>query len=141
VTGCVPDGDPLATFFTPIAQAVDDAQHYTTEALAALSLRPGTLATVQAMRTEAMEVIGSANDIHATLACATFHGIYEEAHTSICCDLAYAFTAMWSVRMVSAWAMLLAAISAVAGYKRFRRQKNLWGPYASVEALEVGSYL
>ena len=122
-------------------QAVDEAQNSTTNALAALSLRPDTLAAVRAMQAEAAQVAGSANDIHATLACATFHGLYEEAHTAICCDLAYAFTAMWSVRLVSAWAMLLAAVSAVAGYKRFRRQKNLWGPYASVEALEVGSYL
>ena len=32
-------------------------------------------------------------------------------------------------------------IASIAGYKRFRRKKDLWGPYASVQALEVGSYL
>jgi len=61
--------------------------------------------------------------------------------TSVCCDLAYAITAMWMVRLVVALAILASAVSAIAGYKRFRRQRDLWGPYATLQALEVGAYL
>ena len=60
---------------------------------------------------------------------------------AVCCDIAYAFTAQWSVRLVTSLVILASLIAAIAGYKRFRRKKDLWGPYASVQALEVGSYL
>ena len=75
------------------------------------------------------------------MACDRIHSLYREVHTAVCCDLAYALSAMWSARLVAAWAIAASCVSAVAGYKRFRRHKSLWGPYASVQSREVGSYL
>ena len=45
------------------------------------------------------------------------------------------------MRMLCSCAMVSALVGAIAGYKRFRRQRDLWGPYHSMQALEVGSYL
>ena len=75
------------------------------------------------------------------LACSRIHEMYLEVHTAVCCDVAYAFTAQWATRLVTCWMILACLIASIAGYKRFRRQKDLWGPYATIEALKVGSYL
>ena len=40
---------------------------------------------------------------------------------------------------MSACVLLPATLAALAGYKRFPRE--VWGPYSSVQAKEVGAYL
>ena len=140
VTGC-PQVDPMATFFTPIVLAAENATTRATEGLGALTLRASAREKVTRLSFQAAEIGRTADFVHGMLACRHFHALYERAHTAICCDVAYAFTAQWSVRLVTAWVMLASLIASVAGYKRFRRTKDLWGPYASVQALEVGSYL
>ena len=47
--------------------------------------------------------------------------------------------AVAELRLASAVVLIPAAIAALAGYKRFPRK--VWGPYASVQAREVGAYL
>lgn len=143
VTGCPEDrgGDPLATYFTPIVQAAAAAQRNATRDLAALNLRPEVRSSVESLGKEAISVGMAAEDVHRRMSCPAIHSLYVDMHTSVCCDLAYAFTAMWCVRLVTSFAILASAVAAIAGYKRFRRTRNLWGPYASIYALEVGSYL
>jgi len=76
-----------------------------------------------------------------TLSCNEVHFLYQDAKTAVCCDIGYAATAIFSMRMLCSCAMVSALVGAIAGYKRFRRQRDLWGPYHSMQALEVGSYL
>eukprot|EP00964_Phaeocystis_antarctica_P071419 scaffold43572_cov61-Phaeocystis_antarctica.AAC.3 len=73
------------------------------------------------------------------MSCSSVHVIFKRAKSAVCCDLAYATVFLWVARLISAAWMVPAAVGAIAGYKRFR--KVLWGPYASVQALEVGAYL
>ena len=73
--------------------------------------------------------------------CAKLHERYLEVRTAVCCDVAYSLSVIWAMRFVCILAHAAATVAAVAGYKRFRRQRDLWGPYASIQALEVGSYL
>ena len=143
VTGCPADagGDPLATYFTPMVAAASSAQENATRALAALELRPAVRAHVDRLASEASALHLAAEATHQRLRCAKLHGIYSEMRTSVCCDFAYAISAMWMVRLAVAFAILASAVSAIAGYKRFRRQRDLWGPYATLQALEVGAYL
>jgi hypothetical protein len=140
ITGC-PDGDPLATYFSPVVSVVGSAQSNATAPLLSLELRPDTASLVSGLQEEAAQIAGTATAVHDSMACRHMHGLYSEVRTAVCCDLAYALTAMWSVRLVATILICVAAVSGIAGYKRFRRTRDLWGPYASFEALEVGSYL
>lgn len=140
VTGC-PETDPMATFYTPMVDAANSSTLDATRDLAALQLRPAIRQQVARLVNEAGEVARTADGVHGMLACSRIHERYIEVHTAICCDVAYAFTATWMVRLVTTAVLVASLIASVAGYKRFRRKKDLWGPYASIEALEVGSYL
>ena len=110
-------------------------------ALVDLQLRHQVEVPVQQLASEAVAIASTAKEVHEMMACDRIHSLYREVHTAVCCDLAYALSAMWSARLVAAWAIAASCVSAVAGYKRFRRHKSLWGPYASVQSREVGSYL
>ena len=140
VTGC-PDYDVMATYFTPIVNATQNATYATTRDLSELELLPVARAGVDFLTQEALDVANKAVEVHDMLACSRIHEMYLEVHTAVCCDVAYAFTAQWATRLVTCWMILACLIASIAGYKRFRRQKDLWGPYATIEALKVGSYL
>ena len=77
--------------------------------------------------------------VRTVMSCDAVHARIVEAKAALCCDLAYATTFLFAARLVTAVWMVPAAVGAIAGYKRFRRV--LWGPYAPVQALEVGAYL
>jgi len=140
VTNCEED-DPIARFYLEMESVASEAQYNATHALAALQLRPTVQASVERLRQE-VTIIAERNVlVGQTLECSTVYHLYLDAKTAVCCDVAYAFTAIWSMRLICILAMLSAIVSAIAGYKRFRRQRDLWGPYASIQALEVGSYL
>ena len=143
VTGCPPDagGDPVATYFSQMVRAANQSYLNATREIVSLELRTQVQASVEHLAAEARSVAHGADVVHEMMACGKVHSLYEEVHTAVCCDLAYAFTAMWSARFVAIWAIAACAVAAVAGYKRFRKQRNLWGPYATVQSLEVGSYL
>ena len=101
---------------------------------------PSRARSVDFLTQEALDVANKAVEVHDMLACSRIHEMYLEVHTAVCCDVAYAFTAQWATRLVTCWMILACLIASIAGYKRFRRQKDLW-PYATIEALKVGSYL
>jgi hypothetical protein len=140
VTNC-PTHDPMASFYTPVVSAAAAATSDATSALGALALRPAIRESVDALAVDAAGLATHAQHVHTLLACAHFHAIYQRVHTAVCCDVSYAFTAQWSVRIMTSGVLLASLIASIAGYKRFRRKKDLWGPYASIESLEVGSYL
>ena len=133
--------DPLATFFSPMVNATADSMYRATHALDALTLRPAARGLITVLEDEVRGIDRTADEVHRMLACDRIHGYYMEAHTAMCCDIAYALNATWMIRLVTIVVFIAALIASVAGYKRFRRKQDLWGPYASIEALEVGSYL
>ena len=71
--------------------------------------------------------------------CSAVYALWLQAKSSICCDFGYAVTVVLVGRLLSAIVLIPAAVAAIAGYKRYRR--HLWGPYATIQALEVGAYL
>ena len=134
-------GDPFSSFFTPLDTTTSAAQADATAALAALELLPVARAQVDRLAQEAAVVSADAALVRQTVRCGTVHAIYQDARTAVCCDAAYAITAIFIGRFVCLIAMCTATVGAIMGYKRFRRQRDLWGPYASMEAREVGYYL
>jgi len=134
-------GDPFSSFFTPLDTTTSAAQADATAALAALELLPVARAQVDQLAQEAAAVSADAALVRQTVRCGTVHAIYQDARTAVCCDAAYAITAIFIGRFVCLIAMCTATVGAIMGYKRFRRQRDLWGPYASMEAREVGYYL
>lgn len=143
VVGCPRDdgGDPMSAYFSPIVHVASEAQSNATRALNALDLRPAVRLSLGQLAAESAALASAADAVHTSMNCAKIHKLYLEMHTAVCCDLGYAFTAMWMPRLVTAFGLLASAVAAIAGYKRFRRQRDLWGPYATVQALEVGAYL
>ena len=138
MTGCVRE-DPMADFFQPIALATRASVDNVTDVLAHLTLRPGMSASVNSLRTEMASISSALATVRTVMSCGNVYDIFTRAKTAVCCDLAHATNFLWISRVLTAVFMLPAAVGAIAGYKRFRRK--LWGPYASVQALEVGAYL
>ena len=136
-----PVHDPMATFFTPLVYAAKNATHDATRDLGALRLRAQARSSVDGLLDDADGIADTANTVHTMLDCGGIHEQYIHVHTAVCCDVGYAFFAQFTTRLVGAWSLFASLLASIAGYKRFRRKKDLWGPYASVEALEVGSYL
>ena len=134
-------GDPFSDFYTPLETTATQAQLAATADLAALDLLPDARAQVERVAVEAAGVSAAREAVRQTVQCSTVHAMYQDAKTAVCCDVAYGLTAIWAMRFVCLLAMAAATVGAIAGYKRFRRQRDLWGPYASMQALEVGSYL
>lgn len=140
MTGCAA-GDPMAEFFTPVDAAATSAQTNATSALAAFELREQMAARVAALGEQTGNITATLSVVKAAMACDKVHELYLQLKTAVCCDAGYALTILWVSRLVVAALMIASCISAIAGYKRFRRQKDLWGPYATTQALEVGAYL
>ena len=138
VTNCV-GGDPMADLYTPLDAATSATQRNATSGLAVLDLRPEVRASVDRLADAAASISAAKEHVARTIQCDVVHSLYEEAHTGVCCDLAYGLSAIWAMRFVCIIGASAASVAAIAGYKRFR--KKLWGPYAAIQAVEVGSYL
>ena len=138
MTGCVRD-DPMVDFFQPIAHATSGSVNNVTDVLAHLTLRPDMSASVHSLRTEMAFISTALATVRTVMSCGNVFAILTRAKTAACCDLAHATNFLWISRLLTAAFMVPAAVGAIAGYKRFRRK--LWGPYASVQAQEVGAYL
>ena len=129
----------MVNFFEPVNLVSREAQTRVTDVVAHLKLRPQMSASVAALRLGGEIIADSLDTVRTVMSCDSVFEIFLRAKSAVCCDLAYASTFLWIARLLSAVWMVPAAIGAIAGYKRF--QRVLWGPYASVQALEVGAYL
>ena len=138
MTGCARD-DPMVNFFEPVKQTTKDAQSNVTDAVAHLALRPQIQASVASLKAEMQSIVDRLATVRTVMSCGAVYQIWTRAKTALCCDVAYSTVFLWVARLLTCVWMVPAAISAIAGYKRFRRV--LWGPYATVQALEVGAYL
>ena len=138
MTSCA-EGDPMEDLLAPVHAATLDAQANATELLAPFSLRAPIRAHVDTLGHESAELTAALDAARSAMDCAEIHGHYVHAKTGLCCDFGYGITFLWVCRLASAVILIPAAIAALAGYKRFPRR--VWGPYASVQAREVGAYL
>ena len=84
-------------------------------------------------------ILQSLETVNEAVDCRAVYALWMRARASICCDFSYGVAVVAISRLITAIVLVPATISAIAGYKRFRRV--LWGPYATVQALEVGAYL
>ena len=138
MTGCV-ESDPMVNFFAPVDEITRVAQQNVTDSVSHLALRDAPSAAVASLQAEVQRIGDALATVRTVMSCDAVHALIVEAKTALCCDLAYATTFLFISRLVTSFWMIPAAIGAIAGYKRFR--SVLWGPYASVQALEVGAYL
>ena len=138
MTGCV-ESDPMVNFFAPVDEITRVAMRNVTDSVAHLALRAAPSARVASLQAEVQRIGEALATVRTVMSCDAVHALIVEAKTALCCDLAYATTFLFISRLVTSFWMIPAAIGAIAGYKRFR--SVLWGPYASVQALEVGAYL
>ena len=88
---------------------------------------------------ETANLSSTLNRAKARMECSGLHAQYLELKQALCCDFAYALTFLGVARLMSAFVLLPATLAAIAGYKRFPRE--VWGPYSSIQAREVGAYL
>jgi len=138
MTNCA-QADAMVDTYAPISQATDKVRVDVNELLAGLSLRPGMQGAADRLDSAAADILVLLGTANQAMDCPSVYALYLEAKASICCDFAYGVTVVAVGRLISAFTLAPAAVAAIAGYKRFRR--FLWGPYATIQALEVGAYL
>ena len=133
------DGDAMMATYDPINRSTRAAMNEIDAQLAGLLLRPGFQASIDRLRRETLNISASLTGVGEASDCGAIHELYQELKTALCCDMSYGVTFLWIGMLGTAALTAPAAVAAIMGYKRFRRV--LWGPYATLQALEVGAYL
>ena len=131
--------DALTLVYEPINTVTRQVTINVNNQLAGLNLRPATQASSDRLASAAAAILDSLATVGQVTDCSAVYALWLQVKSSICCDFGYAVTVALVGRLLAAIALIPAAIAAIAGYKRFRR--HLWGPYATIQALEVGAYL
>ena len=138
MNGCV-DNDAMADVYLNISLVTRQAHLNIANQIDGLQLRPAMKASSDQLALQTDNVLSSLSSVNEVMACGLIYELFQDAKRALCCDFGYAVAVVFVGRMISALVLIPAIISAIAGYKRFRR--TLWGPYATIQALEVGAYL